>query len=577
MTFKLMFKYLLGVVVIILVFAQFSWRRTENILKNYIVEQALNQLHYANVAKLDEIESKIKLYQQASEKIYERMLVRRESYDDEQIDTDIVGADLFEIKNNKHILKASYANTVFLKNRDLGNDFFKETLGANPLNFASLQYNKYFVQRLNGNDGKTNLLAIVTPLTDVNSVMVVYVDLIRFQNLFAPVTGFRQVVFEPINGVLSTFGENLTETDYNEHPAVVKLNKSNKTVLQSKFKIPQENEFFYVSLIRSVGGFYALTEAPESFLFKSIYLLKSNHVQAVGILLSALVAVMAFIGLFTSQKSKYVQNQLESYKDNRELALAYTKSVLPDEIDHLSHQVRSAFAHVEKSIALSEVLKKFSNVNLGEKINFKKVDLNISKSKAMIARIELRLADIALVDDVILLRDYDEIRSAVEDIVARSSGAIISHVNTSITLAWGLFDDNPQCHLRGLNAILDIEAMLKTKTASSSGVTSYMICASQGDVVTHLSSLEGKHELLYFGHIFDEINQLGSLKFALDQNIVATKNLAMKSDQYFNFDPEFKFSIPTNTEAYEEFRLKVMRLDVVRLSHKTREIISTVN
>lgn len=133
MTLKLMFKYFLGLLVIVGVFAKLSWTRTENILQDYIVSQAMSQLHMSSATKVNEVEARIKFYQLSSQEIVKKLLVKRENYGTDGIDADLVAVDLFSVKDGKYSVVANFTNSDFINNRSLTHDFVKETVGANPL------------------------------------------------------------------------------------------------------------------------------------------------------------------------------------------------------------------------------------------------------------------------------------------------------------------------------------------------------------------------------------------------------------------------------------------------------------
>lgn len=572
MTMKLMFKYLIGLALIVGVFAKISWSRTENILKDYIVTQAMTQLHTATATKVNEIEAKIKYYQLASLEIAKKLSVKRESFGSEGLDADLVAVDLFTFKDGKYKVSANFTNTDFTVNRGLSNDFIKETVGANPLDFSRLQFNKYFIQKLTANDKKTQLLAVVSHLADQNSVVVVYADLQRFQALFTPLPGYNQFMFESVGGMIAQSGEEFFG-DINEHPVLVELNKNNKAVLQNKYFDKRTTENFYATVIRSAGGFYVLSEASEGYLWQSVYLIKSNFAKAVGILFSAIVVLLAFMGLFTSQKVKHLMQQLEDYAQHRELKPTIKDSTLNDEFDLLSQHVRSTFETVERSSELGNVIQKFGRVNLADKLNFKAVNLDLNESEVLAVQLELLVDEAAPGSDVV--KEYDLIRKNLEEIIAKTNGVVISQLNGSMTLAWGLFDENMQINLRGLNSLLDIESFLKQKINDVGVFKSFMLCAAKGNAVIHMSPQTG--EMLYFGKPFSEVQKAAHLHTVLEQNIVVTKELAESASQYFNFTSEFKFTNLNNQNAFQQIRSLNMNGDVVRLTHRTREIISVAN
>lgn len=569
MTMKLMFKYLIGLALIVGVFSKIAWSRTENILKDYIVTTATTQLHTATATKVNEIEAKIKYYQLASAEIAKKLSVKRENFGSEGLDADLVAVDLFTFKDGKYKVSANFTNSDFSVNRGLSNDFIKETVGANPLDFSRLQFNKYFIQKLTASDKKTQLLAVVSHLADQNTVVVVYADLQRFQALFTPLPGYNQFMFESVGGIIAQSGEEFSG-DINEHPVLVELNKNNKAVLQNKYFNKLTTENFYATVIRSAGGFYVLSEASEGYLWQSVYLIKSNFAKAVGILFSAIVILLSFMGLFTSQKVKHVMQQLEDYAQRRELKPTIKDSTLSDEFDLLSQHVHSTFVTVERSSDLGSVIQKFGRVNLADKLNFKAVNLELSESEVLAVQLELIVDETALGSDVV--KEYDLIRKELEVIIAKTNGVVIAQLNNSMTLAWGLFDENMQINLRGLNSLLDIEACLKQKLNDLTVFKSFMLFASKGNAVIHMSPQSG--EMLYFGKPFSDVQKLAQLNSVLEQNIVVTKELADSATQYFNFTSEFNFTNLNNKNAFQQLRSLNMNNDVVRLTHRTREIIS---
>lgn len=572
MTLNLMFKYLIGLAFIVGVFAKISWSRTEEILKDYIVSNALTQLHTTTSAKVNEIESKIKYYQLASQEIAKKLSVKRENFGSEGLDADLVAVDLFTLKEGKFKVTANFTNSDFVANRSLTNDFIKETVGANPLDFSRLQFNKYFIQKLTASDKKTQLLAVASYLPDHNSVVVVYADLQRFQSLFAPMPGYNQYMFESVGGLIAHSGQDFTG-DINEHPVLVELNKNNKSVLQNKYFDKLTTENFYATVIRSAGGFYVLTEASEDFLWKSVYLMKSNFVKAVGILFSAIVVLLSLMGLFSSQKVKHLVQQLEDYAQKRELKPVIKDTMLNDEFDDLSHQIRSTFVAVEQRSDLGHILQKFGGVNLADKLNFKSVNLDLSESEVLAVQLELVVNNSAVGADVV--KEYDLIRKKLEEIISKTNGVVISQINLTMTLAWGLFDENMQINLRGLNSLLEIESFLKHKISEPGLFKTFMLSAAKGNAVIHLSPHTG--EIFFFGNPFSEVQKAAQLHMVLEQNIVVTKELADSASQYFNFTSEFKFTNLNNQSAFQQIRSLNMNGDVVRLTHRTREIISVAN
>lgn len=572
MTLNLMFKYLIGLAFIVGVFAKISWSRTEEILKDYIVSNALTQLHTTTSAKVNEIESKIKYYQLASQEIAKKLSVKRENFGSEGLDADLVAADLFTLKEGKFKVTANFTNSDFVANRSLTNDFIKETVGANPLDFSRLQFNKYFIQKLTASDKKTQLLAVASYLPDHNSVVVVYADLQRFQSLFTPMPGYNQYMFESVGGLIAHSGQDFTG-DINEHPVLVELNKKNKSVLQNKYFDKLTTENFYATVIRSAGGFYVLTEASEGFLLKSVYLMKSNFVKAVGILFSAIVVLLSLMGLFSSQKIKHLVQQLEDYAQKRELKPVIKDTMLNDEFDDLSYQIRSTFVAVEQRSDLGHILQKFGGVNLADKLNFKSVNLDLSESEVLAVQLELVVDNSAVGADIV--KEYDLIRKKLEEIISKTNGVVISQINLTMTLAWGLFDENMQINLRGLNSLLEIESFLKHKISEPGVFKTFMLCAAKGNAVIHLSPHTG--EILFFGNPFSEVQKAAQLHTVLEQNIVVTKELADSASQYFNFTSEFKFTNLNNQSAFQQIRSLNMNGDVVRLTHRTREIISVAN
>lgn len=198
MTLKLMFKYFVGLVLIVGVFAKLSWTRTETILKDYIVANAMQQLHMSSATKVNEIEARIKYYQLASQDIVSKLSIKRENFGTEGIEADLVAVDLFTANDGKYTAVANFTNSDYIKNRGLIHDFVKETVGANPLEFSRLNFEKYFVQKLTAADKKTQLLAIVSSLPEKNAVIVVYADLQRFQSLFTPVPVLASTCLKPL-------------------------------------------------------------------------------------------------------------------------------------------------------------------------------------------------------------------------------------------------------------------------------------------------------------------------------------------------------------------------------------------
>lgn len=555
MTLKLMFKYLLGLMIMVGVFAHLTWDRSEYILKDYIVNQAMTQLHVATSNKVNEIEARVKYYQLAAQKIVDKLLVKRENFGPEGIDADIVAVDLFTMKSGKYSVDANFTNTDFINNRSLTHDFIKETVGANPLDFSRLQFEKYFVQKLTAADKKTQLLAIVSYLPDNTGVAVVYADIQRFQSLFTPIPGFSQYMFETVGGVIAQTGEALS-VDVNEHPALVELNKNNKSVIQTKYYDKVSTENFYASVVKSSAGFYILTEAPEGYLWQAVYLLKANLSKAVGVLFSGIVMLLALMGLFTNQKMKYLSQQLDAYAQRREITPAIKDSQLKDEFDVLSQQINSTFEVVERSSKLGEVIQKFDKVNLADKLNFKAVNLELNESEILAVHLELVGYNPEATPENIV-NDYNNIRKNVEKIVTNTSGVVITQLNNSMTLAWGLFDDNVQTDLRGLNSLLEIEAYLKQNLESFNFVKSYIMTAAKGKATVHFSPVTDK--MMYFGQPFTDVRKMAFTCASAEKSILVSPDIALGANQYFNFVNENAFA------------------DVARLTHRTREIISVAS
>lgn len=555
MTLKLMFKYFLGLTLIVAVFAKLSWSRTENILKDYIVSQAMTQLHVTSANKVNEVEARIKYYQLASQDIVKKLLVKRENFGTEGIDADLVAVDLFTAKDGKYEVAANFTNSDFISNRSLTHDFIKETVGANPLDFNRLQFEKHFVQKLTATDKKTQLLAIISSLPNQQGVVVVYADLQRFQALFTPVPGFSQFMFETVGGVMAQSGESLS-VDINEHPALVELNKNNKSVIQTKYHDKVTTENFYASIIKSAAGFYILTEASEGFLWQSVYLLKSNYSKAVGVLFSCMVVLLSLMGLFAAQKMKHLSKQLEDYSQRREIIPAIKESALQDEFDQLSQQINSTFVNVEKSAKFGEVIQKFDRVNLADKLNFKAVNLELNESEILVVQLEL-IGDNPDAAAEEIVKEYDLIRKSVEEIIGKTNGVVVTQLNSTMTLAWGLFDENAQIDLLGLNTLLEIEMYLKNNSEFFKFFTSFVMTVAKGKATVHLSPVTGK--MMYFGQPFAQVRHMGFACASSDKQIIVSTEVAQDASQYFNFEKE-------NASA-----------KVARLTHRTREIISVAS
>lgn len=555
MTLKLMFKYFFGLVLIVAVFAKLSWTRTETILKDYIVANALQQLHMSSATKVNEIEARIKYYQLASEKILQKLSVKRESFGTEGIESDLVAVDLFSINDGKYTVTANFTNSDYIKNRSLTHDFIKETVGANPLEFSRLNFEKYFVQKLTAADKKTQLLAIVTSLPEQNAVSVVYADLQRFQSLFTPVPGFSQYMFEAVGGVMAQSGDSLS-VDINEHPALVELNKNNKSVIQTKYLDRVSTNNYYASIVKSVAGFYVLTEAPEGFLWQSVYLAKSSYAKAIGILLSCMVVLLALMGLFAVQKMKHLVKQLDAYAQRREIVPVIADTVLQDEFDQLSQHINTTFVNVEKSAKYGEVIQKFDRVNLADKLNFKTVNLELSESEILAVHLEV-IGDNPEATPEDMVNEYDAIRKNVETLISRTNGVVLTQLNSSMVLTWGLFDEHEQTDLRGLNTLLDIEAYLKECSEKFLFFKSYKMTAAKGKATVHLSPVTGK--MMYFGKPFVEIRKMAYQAGRVENAIMVTAETAQAASQYFNF-------VTDNASA-----------DVARMTHRTREILSAAS
>lgn len=555
MTLKLMFKYFLGLTLIVGVFSKLAWNRTENILKDYIVSQAMTQLHSATAGKVNEVEARIKYYQLASQDIVKKLLVNRENFGTEGIDADLVAVDLFSVKNGKYSVSANFTNSDFMNNRSLTHDFVKETVGSNPLDFNRLQFEKYFVQKLTAADKKTQLLAIVSSLPDQTGAVVVYADLQRFQSLFTPVPGFNQYMFETVGGVMAQSGESLS-VDVNEHPALVELNKNSKSVIQTKYLDKVSTENFYASIVKSASGFYILTESSEGFLMQSIYLLKANFSKAVGVLFSFIVVLLAFMGLFASQKMKHLAKQLDEYSQRRDIVAPIADSRLQDEFDLISQHIHTTFVNVDKSSKLGEVIQKFDRVNLADKLNFKAVNLELNESAVLAVQLELiGYNPEATAEDMV--NEYDTIRKNVEEFIGKTNGVVVTQLNNTMTLAWGLFDEDTQIDLRGLNTLLEIEAYLKQNAENFKYFTSYMMSVAKGKATVHLSPVTGK--MMYFGQPFTQIRIMGFSNANLEKSIIVSPEVAQDASQYFNFEKE-------NASV-----------NVARLTHRTREIISVAS
>jgi hypothetical protein len=555
MTLKLMFKYLIGIVLIVGVFAHLTWDRTEYILKDYIVNQAMTQLHIATANKVNEVEARVKYYQLASQKIVEKLLVSRENFGPEGIEADIVAVDLFNLKDGRYSVSSNFTNTDFLSNRSFSHDFIKETVGANPLDFSRLQFEKHFVQKLTAADKKTQLLAIVSQMPDNSGVVVVYADIQRFQALFTPVPGFSQFMFESVGGIIAQTGETLT-VDVNEHPALVELNKNSKSVIQTKYfdKVTTENH--YASLVKSAAGFYVLTEASEGYLWQSVYLLKANLSKAVGVLFSCLVVLLSLMGLFANQKMKHLSQQLEDYAQRREIKSAIKGSALKDEFDLLSQHINNTFVNVERSSKLGDVIQKFDHVNLAEKLNYKSVNLELSESDVLAVQIELVGYDLDTPPEEIV-SDYKMIRKSIEILVAQTNGVVVTQLDSTLTLAWGLFDEKQQTDLRGLNTLLDIENYLKQALDTFKYVKSYLITVSRGKATVHFSQATGK--MMYIGQPFTDVRRMSFVCASKPQNIFVSFGVAKVASDYFNFEKENAFA------------------DVARLTHRTREIVNVAS
>lgn len=555
MTLKLMFKYFLGLTLIVGLFAKLSWSRTEETLKEFIVNQTMTQLHVTSATKANEVEARIKYYQMASQDIVKKLLVKRENFGNEGIDADLVAVDLFTAKDGKYNAVANFTNSEFISNRSLTHDFIKETVGANPLDFSRLQFEKYFVQKLTAVDKKTQLLAIVSSLPDQQGVVAVYADLQRFQALFTPVPGFSQFMFEPVGGVMAQSGESLS-IDINEHPAFVELNKNSKSVIQTKYLDKVSTENYYASIVKSASGFYILTEAAEGYIWQSVYLLKSSFSKAVGVLFSCIVVLLSLMGLFTSQKMKHLATQLEDYSQRREVTPVIKDSVLKDEFDYLSQQINATFVNVDRSAKYGEVIQKFERVNLADKLNYKAVNLELTESDILVAQLEL-IGDNPEATSEEIIKENDLIRKNIEELIAKTNGVVITQLNSSITLAWGLFDDNMQTDLRGLNSLLEVESYLRTGSESFKFFNSYLISAVKGKATVHLSPVTGR--MMYFGQPFAEVRSLAFTCLSLERTIVVSKDVVESASQYFNFETENAFK------------------DVARLTHRTREIISVAS
>lgn len=350
-------------------------------------------------------------------------------------------------------------------------------------------------------------------------------------------------------------GDSLS-VDINEHPALVELNKNNKSVIQTKYLDRVSTQNYYASIVKSVAGFYILTEASEGYLWQSVYLAKSSYAKAIGILLSCVVILLAVMGLFAVQKMRHLSKQLDAYAQRREITPAIPDTVLQDEFDQLSQQIKTTFENVEKSAKYGEVIQKFDRVNLADKLNYKAVNLELSESEILAVHLEV-VGDNpeATADDMV--KEYDAIRKNVEALISKTSGVVLTQLNSSMVLTWGLFDQDTQTDLRGLNTLLDIEAYLKECSEKFVFFKSYKMTAAKGKATVHLSPVTGK--MMYFGRPFAEVRKMAYQAGRAENTILVTGETAQSASQYFNF-------ITDNASA-----------DVARLTHRTREILSAAS
>lgn len=512
MKIKIGFQYIISGVVIFLIFASLLWRRTEFLLKEYIVDSALVHVHDRNISKAKELELKLNYYLLSANAIYDKLTTDREVNAVDSIDRDIVGADLVVLKDSKYHVKSSFFDLKFAQSRQLSQDYLKEIVGHNPIDFNQLNYSVTLVQKLNSVPAKnTDLLALIVNLKNTNFLskspyfLVIYIDLLRFKSLLQYQDDMKQVLFEPTGGLIASSApvDDFVLSNYIPYTDMT----SRKLSIYKNSYGPEGDRKFY-SLMMLDSNIFVGTEISEMDVLKPVNIIKSNYSLAFSIAIALLILIFSVISFFFVDKISGIKQQILGYVEKRKTSKIAFYSFFSDEFDDISNELSVGFSQLQKNIKYDNLISRFAKSSIADAIQYRKIDLQNKKTFGFFVRWSFGFKS-QTEDTTYFWQKRNELVGKVVQVVNDNNGVIVSSDSNSMTFAFGLFIDGQQDLFLGLKSCLEIQDFLREQLAASDCpiIDSTLFCAA-GEVIVNEAHEVGVLDLTMVGAPMEQLRQV---------------------------------------------------------------------